>query len=68
MSEGIWLVHGFLWQTKTEFGTKMELFYSKDYSQEELDKDMEAGRLSEEFIDLMLSYDVKEETTVTRGL
>ena len=66
LSEGIWLVHGFLWQTKKGFGTKMEFFYSKDYSQKELDKDIEAGRLSEEFIDLMLSYDVKEETTVTR--
>ena len=65
LTEGVWLVHGFLMQTKTEFGTRMELFYSEE-QQKIIDRDMEAGRLSDGEIDRLLSLDTNEVSTVTR--
>tara|TARA_B100001250_G_C19803492_1_gene792184 strand:+ start:160 stop:1014 length:855 start_codon:yes stop_codon:yes gene_type:complete len=65
LTEGVWLVHGFLMQTKKEFGTHMELFYNKE-QKKIIDRDMEAGRLSDGEIDRLLSLDTNEVSTVTR--
>lgn len=65
LTEGVWIVHGFLLQTKKEFGPRMELFYSKE-QQKIIDRGMEAGRLSDAEIDQLLSFDTNEVTTKTR--
>ena len=63
--EAVWLLHGIFMQTKKEYGTVMEIFYSKEY-REEYDKEQEVGRLPEEFIDRMLKVNVEAHLTAAR--
>tara|TARA_B100000676_G_scaffold47709_1_gene46522 strand:+ start:458 stop:1354 length:897 start_codon:yes stop_codon:yes gene_type:complete len=65
LTEGVWIIHGFLLQTKKEFGSHMELFYNEE-QKKIIERDMEAGRLSDAEIDRLLAFDTNEVSTFTR--
>jgi len=58
--EGIWLLHGIFVRTRSEFGAKMEHFFTNTTAEKNNDS-LEIGRLPEAFLDQMLECDLTEE-------
>ena len=58
--EAVWLLHGIFARTKSEFGAKMEHFFTNTTVEKNNDS-LEIGRLPEAFLDQMLECDLTEE-------
>lgn len=58
--EAIWLLHGIFVRTKSEFGAKMDDFFT-NATVEKSNESLEIGRLPEAFLDQMLERDLTEE-------